>query len=212
MGGAFEPTRPTLLAADLHARVRETAFALLMTSGRPIAADVISAAAGVPPAGIAALLEELARVGWIDRDEDGRVTGSGGLSLTDGPHRLGIGGRAFRNWCAYDSLGIAAALNADAIIETACPVCDAKLRIVTVAGEPPRDRAERLWLADGGSDLRADFCAPTVILCSAEHGEVWGARQGGRGRIVDLVEGATLGREAWSGCARAVARVAGAAR
>jgi hypothetical protein len=203
--------RPALPAADLHQLLRETAFALLLTSGRPIPAKEIGAAAGVGPDGIARLLDELAAAGWIDRDLEGRVTGSGGLSLTDGPHRLAIGTRAFRNWCAYDSLGIAAALDAEAVIETTCPVCERSIRIETAGGEPAPDRSERLWLAEGGTDLRADFCAPTVILCSPEHADVWAERQAGRGRVVDLAEGARLGREAWAGCARAVARVAGAA-
>lgn len=203
--------RPALPAADLHERLRETAFALLWTSGRPIPPGEIGTAAGVQADDIARLLDELAAAGWIDRDPDGRVTGSGGLSLTDGPHRLAIGARAFRNWCAYDSLGIAAALDAEAVIETACPVCERSIRIETTGGDPAPDRPERLWLAEGGADLRADFCAPTVILCSSEHADVWAERQAGRGRVVDLSAGASLGRGAWAGCARAVARVAGAA-
>lgn len=203
--------RPVLAAADLHGRLREAAFALLLTSGRSIPPNEIGTAAGVGPEGIARLLDELAAAGWIDRDADGRVTGSGGLSLTDGPHHLAIGGRAFRNWCAYDSLGIAAALDADAVIETACPVCQRSLRIETTGGDPPDDRSERLWLADDGTDLRADFCAPTVILCSPGHADVWSERQAGRGRVVDLAEGARLGRESWASCAGAVARLSGTA-
>ena len=203
--------RPDLPAADLHGRLREAAFALLLTSGRPIPPIEIGAAAGVGPEGIARLLDELAAAGWIDRDAAGRVTGSGGLSLTDGPHHLAVGGRAFRNWCAYDSLGIAAALDAEAVIETACPVCDRSIRIETTGGVPANDRPERLWLADGGEDLRADFCAPTVILCSPEHADVWAEGQAGRGRVVDLAMGARLGREAWAGCARAVASLSEAA-
>jgi hypothetical protein len=204
--------RPTLVAADLHARIRESAFALLLSSGRPVSPADIGTAAGVPSASITPLLDELARVGWIDRDATGRVTGSGGLSLTDGPHRLSMAGAVFRNWCAYDSLGIAAALAADATIETTCPVCDAVIRVPTVAGKPPAARPERLWLAEGGTDLRADFCAPTVLLCSEEHASAWAERQGGRGRAVDLAEGAQLGREAWAGCAKAFDAVAGGSR
>lgn len=199
--------RPTLVAGELHARVRETAFALLLTSGRPVAPAAVGSAAGVPMAKLPALLDELAAVGWIDRDSAGLVTGSGGLSLTEGPHRLAIGGMTFRNWCAYDSLGIAAALDADAIVETACGVCDSPISVETSAGEPPADGPERLWLADGGSDLRADFCAPTVLLCSAEHADVWAERRDGRGRAIGLSEGSRLGREAWAGCASAVAQV-----
>jgi hypothetical protein len=202
--------RPALPAADLHERLRETAFALLWASGRPIPQDEIGTAAGVQPDEIDRVLAELAAAGWIDRDAAGRVTGSGGLSLSEGPHRLAIGSRAFRNWCAYDSLGIAAALDAEAVIESTCPVCERSIRIETTEGDPGVGRPERLWLADGGADLRADFCAPTVILCCVEHADVWAERQAGQGRVVDLTEGARLGREEWASCARAVARMAGA--
>jgi hypothetical protein len=200
-------SRPTLLAADLHARVRETAFALLLTRRRPVTPDEIGQAAGVAPPFLAPLLDELAGVGWIDRTPTGQVTGSGGLSLTDGPHRLSIDGAEYRNWCAYDSLGIAAALSADAVIETSCPVCTKRIRVPMVAGEPAANRSERLWLAEGGTDLRADFCAPTVLLCSVDHATEWAERQGGRGHAVDVTEGARLGREAWADCAQAVARI-----
>lgn len=199
--------RPILAAADLHQRIRETAFALILTGRRPVSADEIAAAAGVPPRAIGRLLDELGSVGWIDRDPAGSVTGSGGLSLADGPHRLTIGGSEFRNWCAYDSLGIAAALDADAAIDATCPICGTLIRIRTIAGEPSGDGRERLWLADGGADLRADFCSPTVLLCSPEHASIWAERQGGRGRAVDVGEGARIGRAAWAGCAAAAARV-----
>ena len=63
--------------------------------------------------------------------------------------------------------------------------------------------AERLWLASGGTDLRADFCDPTVLLCSSGHAAVWAERQGGRGRAVDLAEAAHIGAEGWASCAAA---------
>src|SRR5207244_13561208 len=62
------------------------------------------------------MLDQLAGAGWLDRDEDGRVTGAAGLSLTTGPHRIALDGTDFRTWCAYDAIGIAAALGADAAI------------------------------------------------------------------------------------------------
>lgn len=193
--------RPTLAASDLHERVREAAFALLLTEHRPVAHDELAALVGVPEAGLATMLDELAAAGWIDRDPDGRVTGSAGLSLTQGPHALTVRGRRFRTWCAYDSLGIAAALAADAVIETACPVCGGAIELATSRGRPPENRPERLWLAEGGTDLRADFCTPTVLLCSTEHAAIWSERHGAHGQVLDLAEGADRGAETWAACA-----------
>ncbi len=199
--------RPDLPAADLHERIREAAFALVLTERRPIPVDEIARATGAPVDALPAMLDELARAGWIDRDADGRVTGSAGLSLTTGRHRIAIDGTDFRTWCAYDSIGIAAALGADAAIRTQCAVCGGEIALDTQAGQPPADRPERLWLASGGTDLRGDFCDPTVLLCSPEHAAVWAERQDGRGRGVDLIEAARLGAEGWGSCAAAVEAV-----
>lgn len=199
--------RPGLPAADLHERIREAAFALLLTERRPIDPDEIAASAGSPRAGLPTVLDQLAGAGWIDRDEAGRVTGSAGLSLTTGPHRISIDATEFRTWCAYDSIGIAAALGADAAIRSECAVCGQGIALDTHAGQLPADRPERLWLASGGTDLRGDFCDPTVLLCSPEHAASWAEQQGGRGRAVDLAEAARLGAEGWASCAVAVDRL-----
>lgn len=201
-----------LPAADLHERIREAAFALLLIERRAIPADEIAAATGAPGSALHAMLDQLARAGWVDRDEQGRVTGSAGLSLTTGPHRIAIGGSGFRTWCAYDSIGIAAALGADAEIRTECAVCGRAIALDTQAGQPPADRPEQLWLASGGTDLRGDFCDPTVLLCSPEHAATWAERQGGRGRAVDVAEAARLGAEGWASCAAAVVRLRGTVR
>jgi hypothetical protein len=195
--------RSGLPAADLHERIREAAFALLLTERKPVAAAEIASATGVSAGTLPAMLDQLARAGWIDRDEEGRVTGSAGLSLTSGAHRIAIDGSEFRTWCAYDSIGIAAALGADAAIRTECAVCDAEIALDTHGGQPPAARPEVLWLAAGGTDLRGDFCDPTVLLCSPDHAAAWAERQGGRGRAVDLAEATRLGAESWASCAAA---------
>lgn len=199
--------RPDLPAADLHQRIRELTFALLLTKHRAIAPGEIAAAIGVPSDSLPTMLDQLAQAGWIDRDPEGRITGSAGLSLTTGPHEIAIDRTAFRTWCAYDSIGIAAALAADAEIRSHCAVCGQEIAVNTDAGQPPAGRPERLWIATGGSDLRGDFCEPTVLLCSPEHAADWAERQGGRGRALELAEGARLGAEAWASCAAAVSMV-----
>jgi len=87
MSGAND-RQPTLAAADLHAQIRETAFALLLIDQRSVDPSAIGRLVGLTGSAIAPLLDELNAAGWMDRDPAGRVTGSGGLSLTDGPHRL----------------------------------------------------------------------------------------------------------------------------
>jgi hypothetical protein len=49
--------------------------------------------------------------------------------------------------------------------------------------------------------------ASTVLLCGEEHGAAWAQAQGGRGRLLDLAEGAKIGGEAWAGSASTAKRL-----
>ena len=193
-----------LPAVDTHERVREAAFALLLKERRPIMTAELAEASGV--ADLAPVLDSLSGAGWIDR-MDGAITGSAGLSLSDGPHRLRFGLTAFQTWCAYDALGIPAALGSDADIATVCGLCGAAIAVRMLAGVPDRSGPELLWLADGSDDLRTSFCTPTVLLCGAEHGEAWAQQHQQAGQLLDLVEAAARGAKAWASCAEVARRL-----
>lgn len=200
----MKPLQPAIDAAGL---LREGGFALLLRDHRPVEVTDLAAAIGIDVVVAEATADALAKAGWLDLDESGRVVGAAGLSLSTGPHRLSLGDAAFRTWCAYDSLGIAAALAADGRVETNCGQCQAPIQLAFRAGNPERDGPERLWLAEGGADLRGSFCTPTVLLCGEEHGNAWAYSQGGHGRLVGLAEAARLGAADWAGCADAARRL-----
>lgn len=199
--------KPLLAAVDAAGLLREVSFALLLRDHRPIDPGDLSAATGLDLETAAGAVTTLAQAGWLDLDDAGRVTGAAGLSLATGPHGLTLGDATFRTWCAYDSLGIANALGSDALVETMCGQCQQPITLAFRAGSPERAGPERLWLADGGADLRGSFCTPTVLLCGEEHGLVWADRQGNRGRLFDLAEAASLGGAEWAGCADASRRL-----
>jgi hypothetical protein len=196
-------TKPLLPAVDAAGQLREVAFALLLRDRRPIETSALAAVTGLRPAAIRDAVDALAGAGWLDLDDARRVAGAAGLSLATGPHPLTIAENPFRTWCAYDSLGIAAALESEARVETTCAVCQSPIELRIHGGVPDRDGPERLWLADGGADLRGSFCTPTVLLCGDEHGFAWAEAQGGQGRLLDLTEAARLGATEWAGCAAA---------
>ncbi|HET9498525.1 MAG TPA: organomercurial lyase [Candidatus Limnocylindria bacterium] len=199
-----------MAGADQVELVRRTAFALLVRDGRPVAADALATATDeVDPKHVAEAIDELAANGLIDRSPAGAVVGAGGLTLAAAPHGLLLRGRDYRTWCAYDAIGIAAALRETAAISTRCGVCERAIALPLPDGATG-DRPERLWLAAGGSRMREDFCAPTVLLCSAEHAATWSERQAGRGRIIDLGTASRLGAGAWSVYAREVERLGAA--
>ena len=51
------------------------------------------------------------------------------------PHRVSAGGRSWTGTCAWDALGIPAALHADGRIESACACCGEALELEVVHGE-----------------------------------------------------------------------------
>src|SRR3954447_13132513 len=123
-----------LSAFDQGELVREIAFGLLLTRQRPITLAELSAASGM--ANLGPMLEALTDAGWVDRGIDGSVTGSAGLTLGSAPHALTIAGTTFRTWCAYDALGIPAALRENATVDTACGVCATPITLSIVSGQP----------------------------------------------------------------------------
>jgi hypothetical protein len=194
-----------LPAVDDHERLRELGFAMLLAEQRPISPDELAAASGSDD--VACLLDQLGEAGWIDRDGDGRPTGSAGLSLTEGPHHLCLGETTFRTWCAYDAFGIPAALGRDAMVETTCGACGLPIVVQMTAGHPDPRGPEQLWLAERGDDLRSQFCAPTVLLCGPEHGQTWATSRQHAGELLDLEAAAIKGAEDWGSCAAAAARI-----
>lgn len=199
--------KPLLPAVDAAGLLREAGFALLFRGRRPVDVAELAAAMGIDIKAAGGAVTTLAQAGWLDLDGAGRVIGAAGLSLVTGPHSLTLGAASFRTWCAYDALGIAAALSADGHAETTCGHCQAPISLAFLRGTPDRAGPERLWLAEGGSDLRGSFCTPTVLLCGEEHGLGWAEAQGGHGQLLDLVEGARRGGADWAGCADAARRL-----
>jgi hypothetical protein len=193
--------------ATLDEQVRWTAFGLLVRLGRPVELDALMEAmpSSVEPGAVRDAIPRLAAGGQLDVGPGGAVVGAAGLTLGPGPHRLLLRDRDYRTWCAYDAIGIVAALDEPGSLSTHCGIC-ARPIALRLPEAATADRPERLWLSAGGQDLRADFCAPTVLLCSPEHAETWAERQHGRGRIVDLRSAARLGAGAWASPAREAQR------
>lgn len=176
-----------------------------MRDRQPVTPSTLVAVTGLSQESVHRSIRALADAGWLDLDHLGRVAGAAGLSLVNGPHMLTVAGAPFRTWCAYDALGIPAALGRDAELTTACGYCERELRLRFRQGRPDGAGPELLWLAAGGADLRGSFCSPTVLLCGPEHGQAWGEANGGHGELLDLETASRRGGSDWAGCAATTA-------
>jgi alkylmercury lyase len=144
------------------------------------------------------VLAELVERGRAEIDGHGRVVGIHGLTLGRTRHHFVHRGRVRQTWCAFDSIGIPAALAIDAEASTTCPACDRGLRIVIRGGEPEVSGVA-LWLpVPPVRHLMAEFCAAADLYCGREHLEERIDTAVGLGKVLDLPAAAALGREGWA--------------
>ena len=142
--------------------------------------------------------------GRAEVDEAGRVLGIHGLTLRNTRHRFDVAGRPRTTWCAFDSVGIPAALRLDAVVRTDCPTCGARVTVEIGAGTP-RGSDALLWLPrPPATNLLAEFCSSADLFCNLDHlhDRVDATRV--PGRVCDLAAAAALGRTAWADVADVV--------
>lgn len=149
----------------------------------------------------------LAAAGRCELDSDNRIVGVHGITRTRTRHQMTHGAGRHHTWCAFDAVGIPAAMGIHAIAETACPRCDVPIAIHIVDGEPRDAKTTLVWLpSDPGAHLIEDFCSKSNVFCSSDHLDEWLDGSPRHGHIVSLTEAAALGRSTWADVANVVPR------
>ena len=180
--------------SDLALAIATAGFAALWDGRAVRPEDLVPGRPG--PARRAAA--ELVDRGRAEIDDQGRVVGVHGLTLRPTRHGFVHAGRFHPTWCAFDSIGIPAALAIDAEARTTCPSCDRALCIPIRRGHPDASDAA-LWLPSPTiRHLMTDFCAAADLYCGRPHLErrIDPART--PGEVLDLPSAAALGRTAWA--------------
>lgn len=109
---SFSPEETTVMRQAFRA----------VLEGAPATVADLRAASGCPGPVVEAAVRRLLERGTLVM-EDGRITGSRGLSLTETPHRLVLAGRPRYAFCAVDAVGIPVALGVDATVDSRCHHC-----------------------------------------------------------------------------------------
>lgn len=187
-----------LLREDLNATALELAangFAALWHARTPTLDELLPGRADLADE----VLIELVGRGRAEVDADGRLVGVHGLTGRATRQGFTHAGRHHHTWCAFDSVGIPAAMSLNATATSACPTCRRKLTVTFQRGDAV-DEALALWLPtpERRSNLMDDFCASADLYCSSDH-----LRQGvdvdvRPGRVMSLQETGELGRETWA--------------
>lgn len=194
--GARRQRGTDLLRADLTGaalRVAVNGFAALWRGRAPRLADLLGHDDGTGP-----VIDELVQRGRAEIDGHGRLIGIHGLTLRSTRHRFDHAGRSHHTWCAFDSIGIPAALGLEATARTDCPTCRQPLTVALHDGVPAGDGLV-LWLpSTSGEHLMADFCAAADLYCCVEHLHQRRDTARAPGTVIDLARAAAIGSEAWA--------------
>lgn len=180
--------------SDLALRIATAGFAALWHGQAARPEELVAAPAGDLRRAIGELVER----GRVEIGDDGGIVGIHGLTLRRTRHGFLHAGQFHRTWCAFDSIGIPAALGIDAEARTTCPSCGAALAVALRAGQP-EPTGVALWLpAPNIRHVLVDFCAAADLYCGRDHlvQRVDATRQ--PGQVVDVEGAAVLGRSAWA--------------
>jgi alkylmercury lyase len=185
-----------LLRGDLNEAGSELAVAgfVMLWRGVPARPEDLLVGRGQLAREVAEVLEDRGRA---ELDEHGRLVGIHGLTLRTTRHQFTIDGRDHHTWCAFDAIGIPAALRADAIVHTDCPTCRAAIDIPLAAGLPTDSRA-LVWIPGSvGVNLIADFCSRADLYCDRDHLLRSVDASATNGDVLDLPAACALGSREW---------------
>jgi alkylmercury lyase len=142
------------------------------------------------------VLDDLNRVGRADIDA-GRLLGIYGLTLRPTQHRLRLRGSMFFTWCAFDLVGIPAALGESAEISSECAQCHRVVSFAMIDGEPPDLPIVISWLSERCDSIRDQFCPTVNFYCDEAHHEAAVGAGEAPEASLSLERAAEMGRELW---------------
>jgi alkylmercury lyase len=193
--GCLDDEREAMLLATLP--VRRAAFQLLR-SGKAVSIDDVAGRTGLSPDAVRLAALDVASVGMAEV-EDRSIVGMDGLTTRRTEHAIAFDGVDLWTWCAYDIVGIAAALGTDARGSTACGACGRPIEVEVRAGEPVESAIVGWLPGEACSNVRAEFCPSALFFCSTEHLDGWLSTSDQHdGEALDLGALAERGREEWA--------------
>jgi alkylmercury lyase len=153
-----------------------------LTRGHPVSVAALATSTGRDEPDVTATL-----AGWpnVRRDEHGRVEAFGGLSLRPTKHRFEVGGRRLYTWCAWDTLFLPALLDAQAHVESTCPMTGAEVRLTVapdrvLAAQPEAVRVSFPAPAKTSTDeIVESFCCHVHFLVGLDSAGGWASARPG---------------------------------
>lgn len=130
------PDRPSPLDGHRDELAIQREGLAAIRAGRHLTVTELGRAAGLEPTRAQVVIDSL-----LARQAatviDGRVDGIAGLTTRPTKHTLTIDGDDRYTWCAFDAVGIPAALGLDAVAATRCGHCGETIVVTFTAGHAP---------------------------------------------------------------------------
>ena len=147
-----------------------------------------------------AIIERLVAAGRLEIDDAGRLVGVHGVTTRPTRHQIRHADGTVHTWCAFDAIGIPAALGIDAVAATSCPDCGQDLDVTIRDGSVSGDDRALLWLPSGDcGHLMDEFCRHANLYCDRDHllDTIDTIGTDGSGDILSVADAAELGRRTW---------------
>jgi len=184
---------------DLDRLVEAAAFRELLRTEAPAAVGTLASAVGVDEAAIRRATAELATAGHVRLSRAGEVVGSAGLSVVPSRHELTVEGRRFWTWCAWDAVGILAALGASGLVRSRDPRSGRPVEVAFRQGRPDASEAV-IFMVDlpAFTSAHDEWCPLVNLFESEASARDWAAGAGVSGEVLAVAEAAARGALRWA--------------
>jgi hypothetical protein len=177
-----------------------------MLSGQAVPARTVALSTDLDEPKVRDIIDQLVKAGVATVTNDGQgdllVDGAEGVTTRTTRHSLLIDGLPLHTWCAFDIVGIPAALEIGATGSTDCPTCGRAIELSMVDGEVADHGVVGWWPATTGGPVIEAFCPSASLFCSSEHLDQWRVAQGASGSVKSVADLEALGRSTWSNLVR----------
>ena len=114
---------------DADRRLRNRTYAMFVELGRAPGADEVAQEEGLDVGDVQAAWRRLHDAHALVLHPRGDIRMANPFSAVPTAHRVHAGGRWWFANCAWDAIGICAALHTDGDVETVCPCCAEQIRL-----------------------------------------------------------------------------------
>lgn len=121
---------------DEDRRIRNATYSMFVDLGRAPRAEEVAAVEGLPVGDVAAAWRRLHDAHALVLHPNGDIRMANPFSATPTAYRVDAGGRSWFANCAWDAIGVCAALGTDGDVATACPCCGDPIEVGIRAGAP----------------------------------------------------------------------------